>query len=135
MRNLERNLQTVFYRMYCGTVERVDEEGNPTGSYVPAYSELRSVRLCVSPHVGKAEIYQFGQLAEYDRTMTTADTSCEIDESTVLWLDGADPDGPWNYIVKAKAVWMNSVQYAIRAVTVADHSPETGPVYGLDYGR
>lgn len=66
----------------------------------------------------------FGTLTAYDRTMTTADTSLEIDEDDVLWVDGADTDGPWNYIVKKRAPWKNSVAYAIQQVTVSDYSTQ-----------
>ena len=42
MRNLLRNQQPVFYKLYEGQEEIVDEWGNPIGSYVPIYSELKS---------------------------------------------------------------------------------------------
>lgn len=50
--------------------------------------------------------------------MTTADTTCPIDENTVLWLDGASTDEAHNYIVKKRAPWKNSVAYAVKKVTV-----------------
>lgn len=51
--------------------------------------------------------------------MTTADPYCEIDENSILWVDGADTSGPHNYIVKEKSVWKNSAQYAIKQVDVS----------------
>ena len=72
MRNLLRNQQPVFYKLYEGQEEIVDEWGNPTGSYVPIYSELKSTMLCVSPNKGNSEVEQFGSLEDYDRTATTA---------------------------------------------------------------
>ena len=83
---------------------------------------LQSAMLCVSPNKGDSESEQFGTLTDYDRTMTTADTACPIDENTVLWLDGVDTAGPWNYVVKKVAPWKNSVQYAISRVTVKTHA-------------
>lgn len=50
--------------------------------------------------------------------MTTSDAKCPIDENSVLWIDGADTDGPWNYIVKQRAPWKNSTSYAIKQVTI-----------------
>lgn len=124
MRNLLRNQQPVFYKLYEGQEEIVDEWGNPTGSYVPIYSELKSTMLCVSPNKGNSEVEQFGSLEDYDRTATTADTTCQIDEDSVLWVDGADTGGPYNYIVKRKAPWKNSVQYAIKRVKVSEYEAE-----------
>ncbi len=118
MRNLARNQQPIFYRLYEGEEEIIDEYGNPSGEYAPKYGPLQSAMLCVSPNKGTSETEQFGSIENYDRTVTTADTSLEIDENTILWVDGADTDGPWNYEVKAVARWFNSLQYAIAQVNV-----------------
>ena len=119
MRSLLRNQQPVFFKLYQGEEEIIDEYGNPTGSYVPVYSELKSALLCVSPNKGSSEVEQFGSLEEYDRTMTTSDVRCAIDEDAILWVDNADTSGPHNYIVKKRAPWKNSIQYAIRQVEVS----------------
>lgn len=120
MRSLLRNQQPVFYRIYEGEKE-IEIDGIPTGSFVPSYSDLKSVMLCVSPNKGSSEVEQFGSTEDYDRTATTSDPKCPIDENAVLWVDGADTDGPWNYIVKMKAVWKNSAQFAIKKVTVSEY--------------
>lgn len=102
----------------------MDEFGNSLGSYLPVYSELKSAMLCVSPNKGNSEVEQFGSLEDYDRTATTADTSCEIDEDSILWVDGADTDGPYTHIVKRRAPWKNSIQYAIKRVEVSEYEAE-----------
>ena len=104
--------------MYEGEEELIDEWGNSTGEYAPKYGALKSAMLCVSPNKGTSETEQFGSTEQYDRTVTTADTSLEIDENTILWVDGADTSGPWNYEVKAVARWKNSLQLAIAKVDV-----------------
>lgn len=119
MRNLRINAQPVYYKLYQGEEEIIDEYGNPTGSYAVQYGPLNLTSLCVSPNKGTSDVQQFGSLEDYDRTMTTADTSCEIDEDTVLWVDGADTSGPWNAIVKERAPWKNSVSYAIKMVKIS----------------
>ncbi len=124
MRSLLRNQQPVFYKLYEGQEEIVDEYGNPTGSFIPLYGSLKSAMLCVSPNKGSSEVEQFGSLVDYDRTMTTSDTNCQIDEDAVLWIDGADTNGPWNAIVKLKAPWKNSIQYAIKTVTVSEYQAQ-----------
>ena len=120
MFRLARNDFPVQYKMYLGQTEIVDEYGNKTGSFTPAYTEIKTAYLSVSPNKGNAEAEMFGTLTDYDRTMTTADTSCEIDEDSVLWLDGADTNGPYNYIVKRRAPWKNSVSFAIKKVEVSN---------------
>ena len=116
MLNLMRNLFPVNYKMYLGETEIIDDYGNKTGSFTPTYSDLRTVYLSVSPNKGSAESEMFGTLEDYDRTMTTADTSCEIDEDSILWLDGADTQKAHNYIVKRRSTWKNSVSFAIKKV-------------------
>lgn len=118
MRDLRINQQPVFYRLYEGEEELIDEWGNSTGEYAPKYGALKSAMLCVSPNKGTSETEQFGSTEQYDRTVTTADTSLQIDENTILWVDGADTSGPWNYEVKAVARWKNSLQLAIAKVDV-----------------
>lgn len=121
MRSLLRNQQPVFYKMLEGEEEIVDQYGNSTGTYVPVYGELKSAMLCVSPNKGATENEQFGTLLDYDRTMTTADTRLDIDETSILWVDGADTNGPWNYKVTKRAPWKNSIQFAIKQVSVSEY--------------
>lgn len=127
MRSLQRNQQPVYFRLYEGEEEIINEYGNPTGSHYPIYGELKKAMLCVSPNKGSSEVQQFGALEDYDRTMTLGDTSVgwqdpaafEINEDAVLWVDGADTSGPWNYTVKRVAPWKNSIAYAIKKVEVS----------------
>ena len=112
------NCQPVFYRLYEGQEEVKDQYGNSTGQYIPKYSDLKSAMMCVSPNKGTSETEQFGSFEDYDRTVTTVDASLDINEDAVLWVDGADTDGPWNYVVKAVARWFNSLQLAIAQVDV-----------------
>lgn len=124
MRSLLRNQQPVFFKLYEGQEEIVDEWGNATGSWLPIYSDLKSTMLCVSPNKGNSEVEQFGSLEDYDRTATTADPNCPIDENSILWVDGTATDGPYNYKVKKAARWKNSTQYAIKRVTVSEYEAE-----------
>lgn len=119
MRDLLRNLSTVYFKVYQGKTETIDEYGNVTGSFENKYGDLQIARLCISSNKGTTENDMFGSLEDYDRTMTTANTSCLIDESSILWIDNQSTDGPHNYIVKKRARWKNSVAYAIKKVTVS----------------
>lgn len=127
MRSLLRNQQPVFYKLYEGEKE-IEIDGMPTGNFIPSYSDLKSAMLCVSPNKGSSEVEQFGSMEDYDRTMTTADPKCPIDENAVLWVDGADTEGPWNYIVKEVGRWKNSTQYAIKKVTVSQYQAQQNEI-------
>lgn len=117
----------MFYKLFLGEQEIVDENGNFTGVFAPSYSELRSAMLSVSPNKGSSEVEQYGSLEDYDRTMTTADPNCPIDEDAILWVDDADTAGPHNYIVKRKSKWFNSTQYAIKQVKVSYAENQSQP--------
>lgn len=119
MRNYFRNSQPVFYKNYEGEKEIIDENGNFTGTYAKFYGDLLSAMLTVSPNKGVSEVEQFGSLEDYDRTMTTSDPDCPIDEDAILWVDNADTDEEHNAIVKLVSRWKNSTQYAIKMVKVS----------------
>lgn len=118
MRDLARNQQPVFFKNYGAMVDVYDDDGNWIGQE-PGYGNLKSAMLTVSPNKGASETEQFGSLADYDRTMTTSDTSCQIDEQSILWIDNADTDEPHNYVVTKRAPWKNSISFAIKQVTVS----------------
>lgn len=117
MRNLARNTFEVGFKLYEGETEIIDEYGNKTGSPAPQYGEYQTVNMMVSPSRGVATDELFGTLIDYDRTMSTADTTCPIDEHSILWIDNPQ-DAPHNYFVVKKAKWKNSISYAIKAVDV-----------------
>lgn len=120
MRDLARNKQYISYKPFTGTEELIDEYGNVTGSFKPTYGNLKSFRLSISANKGDTATQQFGNVIDYDRTMSTSDMSCEIDENTILWLDGADTSKPHNFIVKKVAKSLNAIQYAIKQVMVSE---------------
>lgn len=118
MRDLQRNLFDVCYRPFLGLEERRDAAGFLTGEFTPQYGEMAQIRASLSAARGAAEQEMFGLLESYDRTMSCADPRCPITESSILWLDGADTNGPHNYVVAKRAVWRNSAAYALRKVKV-----------------
>ena len=119
MQSLARNQFPVYYRQYEGESEILDEYGNKTGTFAPRYGELKKAYLSVSPSRSDASLEPFGTLTDYDLTMSTSDTSCPIDENTILWIDGADTAKSHNYYVKKRAPWKNSIAFAIKEVEVS----------------
>lgn len=119
MQNLSRNTFTVWFQVYIGQTEIIDEYGNKTGSFQDTYGPLQSGQFMVSPNKGDATLEVFGTLLDYDRTMSTADTTCPVNEQTVLWLDGAPTTGPYTHYVKQRAPWKNSLVFAVKQVEVS----------------
>ena len=124
MRDLKRNQSLIYYKLLVGKEEIVDDDGNATGDFNLIYGDLKSINISVSASKGTTEADAFGTDLTYDKTLSTADLGCELDENSILWLDGADPTSelnpdPYNYIVKKKAVSLNQVLIAIQEVDVS----------------
>lgn len=125
MRNLKRNQQKIFYKLYISSEEIIDDDGNVTGLSSPIYGDLKSLDISVSANKGTTEATAFGTDLDYDKTLSTADTACELNENSILWIDDADPNkaiepDPHNFIVLKKAVSLNQVLYAIKKVDVSN---------------
>lgn len=118
MRNLRRNQTAIYYKNYIGEDEIIDEYGNATGSFEKKYGGLKKIDISVSGNIGTSEYQTFGKNLDYDRTLSTSDMSCDIDENSILWLDGADTGKPHNYIVKKRSPTINQIQFAIKQVNV-----------------
>ena len=124
MRDLKRNQSKIYYKLLVDQEEIRDDDGNATGNFEPIYGELKSLDISVSANKGTSEAEAFGTSLDYDKTLSTANTSCEIDENTILWID-IDPSGEinppsHNFIVIKKAVSLNQVLYAIKKVDVSN---------------
>ena len=124
MRLLNRNTRTIYYRLYEGQKDVLDEDGNKTGEKTVAYSEPKELRCSVSPASGKTQIEMFGNLDSYDKAVVTDDVNCPIDENSVLFVDKSpeeDADGnplP-DYRIRKVAKSLNCISYAISKVTVS----------------
>lgn len=125
--NLARNTFPVWFQVYEGETELLDEYGEKTGSFVPSYGPLQSAQMMVSPNRGDATLEMFGTLLDYDRTLSTADITCPINEQTVLWLDGVSTDEPYTHYVKRRAPWKNSLVFAVKQVEVSHGAQNDNP--------
>ena len=117
MRNLMRNVTKISYKLYLGEQDLLDDDGYRTGEKGISYSELNECYMSISGNKSDSEMSQFGRNLDYDRTMSTADMKCDIDEHSLLWID-ADINGAHNFIVKKRSVTPNQIQLAIKQVNV-----------------
>lgn len=108
MRDLKRNQALISYKNFVGKEEIVDDYGNVTGSYKRVYSEVKTRYMSVSANKGNAEVQGFGTQLDYDRTLSTADMTCDIDENSLVYIGGDI------YTVRARAVSLNQIQIAIK---------------------
>lgn len=135
MRSLNRNKRQIWYALRTGETVDLDEYGNETSESTPTYGEAVALMCNISAALGEDVVQAFGSFAGYSRVICVADTSCPIDEESIIWfggyvesrldsmrLDEAKLDGlseNHNYIVVRKADSKNGVLYALQEVSVA----------------
>lgn len=118
MRDLRRNQQKIYYKQFVRSEQLKDEYGNYSGAEKNIYSDLRSINISLSANKGITSEQMFGNLADYDRTMSVTSLDCEINENSILWIDTDPITKPHNFIVKKVAKSLNETVYAIKQVTV-----------------
>lgn len=119
MRNLKRNQRIIYYRKYEGYEDEYDEYGNLTGSPIKRFGEVKEYSISVSGNKGGTANQMFGINLDYDRTMSTADMNCDIDEFTELWIDSST-DEPHDYEVVKRSETLNQIVFAIKKVSVSE---------------
>ena len=123
MKILERNKSAFWYALYGGRHDVTDENGFFVGER-PIYEEARIMRANISAAAGNAQVEQFGTLEDYDKVIVTDETSCKIDENTVLFIDkepeyAEDGTPLYDYVVKRVARSQNFISYAVSKVSVS----------------
>ena len=124
MKVMERNKRTFWYCLYGHSEPVIDEDGNETSEEQIFYKPVQSLRANISAASGSSQVEQFGNLAGYDKVIVLDDTSCPIDENTVLFIDkepeyGEDGNPLYDYRVKRVAKSLNSVSIAATKVSVS----------------
>lgn len=118
MKALARNKQTVYYALYNGKTKVYDSDGLFTGDHKPSYSEPVKTAMNISPARGAASVEMFGVNTNYSRVLVTADLTCPITETSVLWI-GQTPNANatnFNYRVVRVGRSLNSISYAVTEV-------------------
>ena len=116
MRDLKRGRQRIFYSLR-NVSSTTDEWGNTED--VKTYGTPIPFDISVSGNKGEAASQAFGTELAYDREMSTHNMTCPIDEYSHLWLDGREPTGTHNYVVKAVSRTENCIRFAIEKVNVS----------------
>lgn len=129
MRSLQRNKQTIWYRLLTGDPEPImetDEWGNvlDTGENTQPYSDPVKLKINVSQATGAAITEQFGNLDNYDKVLVTTQMDCPINGTTLLYIDTTptQTNGKWSphdYVVRRVAKSINGISIAVRKVDVS----------------
>lgn len=129
MRTMQRNQQTIYYRLFNTTAPvegTYDEYGNPleSGEYGASYSDPVEMMCNVSPATGSTNRNQFGNLENYDKVIVTTWTECPIDEASVLYIDSVPTKtgNVWSshdYVVSRVSKSINGISIAVRKVDVS----------------
>lgn len=120
MRTLKRNQQPVYFALFTGKTQTVDQYGDPTGEPVVTYSTPELLMCNVSPSRGTADAELFGINLDYSKTLCVEDVNCPIQEDSILWIERTPENNtPHNYIVKAVAKSLNNIVYAVQEVKVS----------------
>lgn len=113
MKQLKRNKQKFYYALENpdeAVEEIVDENGYPTGEYVPRRLEPIEIWGNISVPTGFANIEKFGSIVSYDIVITLDDVNTPIDTTSVLWVyTNPNNDEPWDFMVRRVARSLNSV--------------------------
>ena len=117
MRSLNRNKRQIYYALKIDEIDNKDEYGNETGESTPVYGTAVALKANVSAATGEEAVQAFGSFTGYSRTMFVADTTCLIDEDSIIWF-GIEPFKPHNYIVVRRADSKNGIMFALQEVTV-----------------
>lgn len=124
MRNLRKNLRTMWYATYKDKIEIKDENGDFTGEYRVGYSGPIKFKASLSAGRGDAERDIFGINVDFTRTISTVDTELPITETSLVWYetepkllaDGTADGDSADYTVAAKtAIGLNSLIIALKA--------------------
>ena len=123
MRTRQRNKRTIWYALYNGVTEVVDEDGNYTGEQEVSYGEPIQARMNVSGGRGQAEIELFGVDNPFTRTAVTDDLTTPFNTDTIFWFEADPLTDPHNYRCTGVARTINQVVIALAELDVTHGEP------------
>ena len=123
MRTAQRNKREIWYALYNGVTDVVDEDGNYTGEQTVSYGTPTLARMNVSGGRGQAEIEMFGVDNPFTHTAVTGDLKTNFTTDTVFWF-GVTPgataeDVPYNFRCTGISKTINGCTIALAEVTVS----------------
>jgi hypothetical protein len=118
VRTVQRNKRTIWYALYNGVTEVVDDDGNYTGEQEVSYGEPIQARMNVSGGRGQAEIELFGVDNPFTRTAVTDDLDTTFNTDTIFWFEADPLTDPHNYRCTGVARTINQVVLALAELDI-----------------
>ena len=119
MRTLNRNKRVIWYALYNGVTEVVDDDGNYTGEQEVSYGEPIQARMNVSGGRGQAEIELFGVDNPFTKTAVTDDLTTPFTTDTIFWFEADPLVDPHNYRCTGVSRTINQVVIALAEISVS----------------
>ena len=122
MRTSQRDKRTIWYALYNGVTEVLDEDGNYTGEQTVSYGTPTKARMNVSGGRGQAEIEMFGVDNPFTHTAVTGDLKTNFTTDTIWWY-GVTPGPtaeyvPHNFRCTGISRTINQVVIALEEISV-----------------
>lgn len=123
MRTTQRDKREIWYALYEGVSEVVDDNGDYTGEYEVSYSVPVKTRMNVSGGRGQAQLEVFGIDNPFTIVAVTDDLTTNFTTDTVFWF-GVTPgntadDVPYNFRCTGVSKTINGCTLALAEVTVS----------------
>ena len=126
MRTAQRNKREIWYALYNGVTDVVDDDGNYTGEQTVSYGTPTLARMNVSGGRGQAEIELFGVDNPFTHTAVTDDLTTGFTTDTIWWF-GVTPGNtaeavPYNFRCTGISRTINQVVIALQEISIS-HEP------------
>ena len=116
MRTALRNKRTIWYALYKGVEDVIDEDGNYTGEQRIMYDTPVLAHMNVSGGRGKADIELFGVDNPFTMTCVTDDLKTEFNTDTVFWFRANPSTDAHNFRCTGISRTINQVVIALAEV-------------------
>lgn len=127
MRTTQRDKRTIWYALFDGEIEVVDNDGNYTGERTVSYSAPVQTRMNVSGGRGQAAMEQFGIDNPFTHTAVTGDLTTPFNTDTIFWFGitpGPTADAvPHNFRCTGVSRTVNQTVLALAEITVSNPEP------------
>lgn len=111
MKCLKRNMTEFEYLPYDGTETDLNDEGEHTGEFHPAYGDPILMKGNISVPSGQANQTFYGQDIRYTHTLVMEDPNVDIDEHGLIYWKGD------TYEIRAVRPSLNALSIALRKQT------------------
>lgn len=119
MRTVQRNRREVWYALYQGVTDVVDDDGNYTGEQEVSYATPVKAWMNVSGGRGQAMVEEFGIDNPFTHTAVTPDLKTAFNTDTIFWFYKTPSDGAHNFRCTGISRTPNQVVIALAEVEVS----------------